>query len=567
MTSRVVKVTFLGDTTSLSKSYKTMEKDAGSASKSTGGLLGNLGKMIGAFGLLSLGETAGKAIVDTFNADQQAAVSLKQAMDNAGEAAGPVFAAKLAQAQSAGESLGFASADTTNALAALTTAGVGTAQGIASLPAIYNLAAHAHLSLADATKDVILGMQGQGRSLKELNIALPASLPTLAQLTAAETAHVAAIAKYGPKSEQASAALQKVDTIQAALSDRTKNLTAVTDVLQKKLGGDAASAAATAGGQLNVLKVTVEDAGAQLLNGMMPAINAVIGVLSGLTQHMNIVLPVLVTVIGLFGAWKAAMAINNVVQSLQKGIGSIVSMFAGQAAATEGATGAQEGLNTAMDANPIGIIVVAIAALVAGFILLYTHVKGFRDIVNAVFGWVIGFIKGAISIIVGLFQTTPFGFLITHLTQLKQFVQTIIGDVISFFTALPGEIGTALGGIFNFVTAPFKTAFDWIANLWNNTLGKIAFTIPGWVPVIGGDRFGFPQIPTFHTGGVIPGPMGTPVPATLLAGERVLSPSESRVSGGGGSSSRPIIVYAQTNADAHEIGREVAWAAKTAMAT
>lgn len=49
---------------------------------------------------------------------------------------------------------------------------------------------------------------------------------------------------------------------------------------------------------------------------------------------------------------------------------------------TEAATIAQDGLDTSMDANPIMIIVVAIAALAAGFIYAYKHSKTFRDIVN-----------------------------------------------------------------------------------------------------------------------------------------------------------------------------------------
>jgi hypothetical protein len=47
-------------------------------------------------------------------------------------------------------------------------------------------------------------------------------------------------------------------------------------------------------------------------------------------------------------------------------------------------TAAQWLWNVAMSANPIGIIIVAIGALVAGVIYAYTHFKAFRDIVDAV---------------------------------------------------------------------------------------------------------------------------------------------------------------------------------------
>lgn len=47
--------------------------------------------------------------------------------------------------------------------------------------------------------------------------------------------------------------------------------------------------------------------------------------------------------------------------------------------ATKAAAAAQWLLNVAMDANPIAIIIVALAALTAGFIYCWTHFAGFRD--------------------------------------------------------------------------------------------------------------------------------------------------------------------------------------------
>lgn len=63
-------------------------------------------------------------------------------------------------------------------------------------------------------------------------------------------------------------------------------------------------------------------------------------------------------------------------------------------------TAAQIALNIAMDANPIGLIVLAIAALVAGLIWAYGHVgwfkklvdnafRGFKIILGAVVGWIV----------------------------------------------------------------------------------------------------------------------------------------------------------------------------------
>lgn len=55
------------------------------------------------------------------------------------------------------------------------------------------------------------------------------------------------------------------------------------------------------------------------------------------------------------------------------------------AAATAVMTGAQWLLNAALTANPIGVVVMAIAALVAGLVYAYTHSEGFRKVVNLLF--------------------------------------------------------------------------------------------------------------------------------------------------------------------------------------
>ena len=51
--------------------------------------------------------------------------------------------------------------------------------------------------------------------------------------------------------------------------------------------------------------------------------------------------------------------------------------------ATTAWTAAQWLLNAAMSANPIGIVMIAIAALVAGIIIAYTRSETFRNIVKA----------------------------------------------------------------------------------------------------------------------------------------------------------------------------------------
>jgi hypothetical protein len=47
--------------------------------------------------------------------------------------------------------------------------------------------------------------------------------------------------------------------------------------------------------------------------------------------------------------------------------------------------------------------------------------------------------------------------------------------------------------------------------------------VPGWVPFIGGNSISVPHLPTFHSGGVVGGPVGSPQLALLQGGEQVSS--------------------------------------------
>jgi hypothetical protein len=93
---------------------------------------------------------------------------------------------------------------------------------------------------------------------------------------------------------------------------------------------------------------------------------------------------------------------------------------------------------------------------------------------------------------------------------------------------IPGWIGSAFSKVARFITAPFRAAFNFIADAWNNTIGRLSWSVPGWVPGIGGNSIGVPHIPKFHSGGTMPGAPGSEGLALLQAGETITP------AGGGG---------------------------------
>lgn len=151
-------------------------------------------------------------------------------------------------------------------------------------------------------------------------------------------------------------------------------------------------------------------------------------------------------------------------------------------------TAAQWLWNASLFASPITWIVLAIVALVAIIVIIATKTTWFQDIWNAAWG---GIKKAA-------------------------------GAVWSWMkdTLWPGIVGV-FKAIGEGITAPFRIAFNAVAKLWNNTLGRLSWTVPDWVPGIGGNSISVPKLPTFHRGGIVPGGMGAEVLAVLQAGERV----------------------------------------------
>jgi cell wall-associated NlpC family hydrolase/SLT domain-containing protein/predicted nucleic acid-binding Zn-ribbon protein len=86
--------------------------------------------------------------------------------------------------------------------------------------------------------------------------------------------------------------------------------------------------------------------------------------------------------------------IASTIVSVAGGIGKVIGTMVRLAKSEKLATAAQWLLNAAMDANPIGIAVIALAALTAGLVLAYKHIKPFREWVNKTAKAVVNFGKG-----------------------------------------------------------------------------------------------------------------------------------------------------------------------------
>jgi hypothetical protein len=130
----------------------------------------------------------------------------------------------------------------------------------------------------------------------------------------------------------------------------------------------------TAAGAAGTAAAQFEDAKAALGEVLLPVVAQAMTVFAGLTTFVVENKTAVLILAGVIGGLAAATLVVN---------GVMRAYAAGQAVATAGAWL----FNAALRANPIGIVVTAIAALVAAVVYAYNKFEGFRNVVKSVWEW------------------------------------------------------------------------------------------------------------------------------------------------------------------------------------
>ncbi len=115
----------------------------------------------------------------------------------------------------------------------------------------------------------------------------------------------------------------------------------------------------------------------------------------------------------------------------------------------------------------------------------------------------------SIALVIKLFKGLWKMFTSSPIEGLKDILGALGSFMINTFKNIWNNIKSALSGIpvFNSLIKGAESVFRSIAGLWNNTLGKIKFTTPSWIPGFGGKGFSFPTI-NLAEGGIIPATPG-----------------------------------------------------------
>lgn len=148
-----------------------------------------------------------------------------------------------------------------------------------------------------------------------------------------------------------------------------------------------------------------QQATAELADTVAPLITKITELVAGLIEEFNQLSPEGQRVIaGCVLVVAAVGPVFSIISKVSGGVSSLIGIISKIAPVLGPIKTGFAAVNAVMAANPILIIIAAVAALIAIFVTLYNKCEWFRDGVNAIFGAVADFIKGAIDKIKGFFD-------------------------------------------------------------------------------------------------------------------------------------------------------------------
>ena len=204
---------------------------------------------------------------------------------------------------------------------------------------------------------------------------------------------------------------------------------------------------------------------------MKLVVQTIIGIISGIIQT------VMAVITGNWsGAWEAIKGIAQTVWNYIKG--SITNII-----------------------NAIkGVITNVLNAIKSVWSSVWNAIKG---VASTVWGGIKSVVSGGINAVKSTVSNVMAGIksVFTNVwNSIKSFLTSVWSSITGAWSAGVGKVRSIFTKMGNAIKAPFETAFNAIKNLWNNTVGKLSFTVPSWVPKIGGKGWSAPRL---AKGGVV----------------------------------------------------------------
>lgn len=250
---------------------------------------------------------------------------------------------------------------------------------------------------------------------------------------------------------------------------------------------------------IDLVKTELEKRFPEIYKKMTEIKDAIKGAFEWILKNKNAILATI-------GAIAAGMAAFNIATTIM----NLVKAFKAWKAATEGVSIAQQLLNVIMAANPIGLVIAAVTALVAAFTILWNTSEEFRqfwidlwEAIKAAAATAVeavkGFFASAWDAIKGAWSGAK-----NFFSGVWEGIKGIFGNVKEWFSGVFQGAANAISNIFSGIVGVIKAPINWLINALNTVIDGInKIKIPDWVPGIGGYGINIPRIPNLAKGGVL----------------------------------------------------------------
>ncbi len=226
-------------------------------------------------------------------------------------------------------------------------------------------------------------------------------------------------------------------------------------------------------GDLTALNSQLEGVQIEIYQKFEPALRAGVDVLGSLLDAVQFVVDHSTEFITALGAMAAGIAAyigyTTALKVMKDGWTALTVVTKAQAAA-------QTLLNTVMNANPIGILIAAITALVAAFVMLWNNCESFRNFWIGLWENIKAIAEPIIEGIVTAFQTAwetikgVWATVSAFFSQVWEGIKTVFAPVADFFSTLFGNAFTLIKDVWLLASFFFQTVWDAIKAIFEPVL-------------------------------------------------------------------------------------------------
>lgn len=457
----ILKIDIIGDATKALKAMDQVETKAGSSSSKLSGAGKAVAGALGTAAIIGFGKASFSAAEEA----AQSAARLDSVFSAMGDTTGNASKAAQDYASSLSEQIGVSDDAIMAGQAQLATFGAVSNEA-ARTAGIFDRATAAGADLAAAGFGSIETNAVQlGKALQDPTKGMTALAKSGVTFTDAQKDQIKQMQKSGDL-------LGAQKMVLAAVEGQVKGTAAATATSTEKMGV-----------KFGELQETIG-------TGLMPVIEGVVGFL---TKYMDLLIPIGAAILAVVVAVKAWQAASMAAQVAQEAWNAVQLVF-----------------NAIMAANPIMLVVIAIAALIAAVILAYKKVGWFRDFVDASWDAVVGAFESLKDAAVKVFNwikdnwplllavlTGPFGIAALAIARnwdsIKAAAEAVwdwIKSTWSTITGLiTGPIQTAsdvISGIWTGIKSGAQAVWDWFNSTWQSLKDMIAGPIKAAADTIAG---------------------------------------------------------------------------------